>query len=680
MAEHLKPFESVSASGRSDVERLDAWLEGQPDDLGPGLPSLPDGRLPEPEDLRRRLLIRSIAIAALVVSAAYLTWRAFWTLDMGVWFVAIPLLLLEVHSAAGLGLFTFSLWDVDPISGGQQAGKAEAKLAMLIPTYDESVEVLLPVISAALIIEPKHETWVLDDGDRPEIKRLAVGLGARYLAREENAHAKAGNINNALVHIDAEIVGIVDADHVVSKDFFKHTLGYFEDPRVAVVQTPQDFYNVDSFEHEERGGERRAFNEQSVFYRLILPAKNRWQAAFWCGTGAVLRTAALLDVGGVATESVTEDIHTSIRMQKRGWKILAHNEVLARGLAASTADQFMLQRRRWARGAMQVLRTEKLIGSRRLTLAQRLAYSSTLFGWFDSLRLLLYVLLPIVVLATGALPIIAPLHVFAPMFLGTILLQQTALVLLARGHYVPWLSMVFEVVRMPAVLPALAELVKSTDARFRVTPKGRLGDTRARVKSPPLIVALLALSIAAFVWSVLTLAGLTPLTYSVPGGMYAATLFLFGNFALLVAATRKIMAPRHAGERRASVRFPVSMLATVDGAAAVVEEVSLTGVRLRVFGRRELPPWVEQSRREFAERETVVLDFPRQNLHLKAQIVRSKGDEWSGVELSLEFVEGQWSTIRDLALVLFHGDSARTSPETLDLLSEADESNLAEAG
>ena len=113
---------------------------------------------------------------------------------------------------------------------------------------------------------------------------------------------------------------------------------------------------------------------------------------------------ALLDVGGVATGTVTEDIHTSIRLHRRGWKIVAHNEVLAVGLATADLNQYVLQRRRWARGAIQVMRAEHPLTGPGLTLPQRLAYASTLFGWFDVWRSLGYVLLPMVVLATKDRP------------------------------------------------------------------------------------------------------------------------------------------------------------------------------------------------------------------------------------------------------------------------------------
>jgi len=612
--------------------------------------------LPPREAPLHRRFIRIAAVAALILSAVYLTWRVLFTIEMSAWFVALPLLILELHHAFGLGLFTFSLWDIDPLPGWKEVTKTDLRLAILIPTHDEPLEVLLPVIGAACAVEPAHETWVLDDGNRPEVEELALGFGAKYLAREENTGYKAGNINNALEHLeDVDLVGVVDADHVVLPNFFRHTLHYFEDEAVAVVQTPQDFYNVDSFEHETHKGNEHGFSEQAVFYRVILPAKNRWDAVFWCGTGAVVRLDALRDVGGVATETITEDIHTSIRMQKRGWRVVGHNEVLARGLAAATAEQYMLQRKRWARGAMQVLRTEKFLTSSQLTVPQRLAYAATLVAWFDSLRSLLYAVLPIVVLTTGVLPIDAPFSVFGPAFAVTFLAQHFALRLLARGYYPPWLSLVFETLRMPAVVPALGEFLRRTDARFSITRKGRVESDR-RILAHPMLASLLVGSTAAFVWFVATALGLTPVTYAVPAAMIGTALFLVANLVLLVAAARRVMSPRHAGERRASVRFPVRIAGAVDNAPGRVDDISLTGARVKVFGPLDQPPWVDVSPREFAVGDEVEVVLPRLAISLRATVVRVKRDRFIGCEVGVDFQRGQWGKVRDLALVLFHGD------------------------
>ncbi len=552
------------------------------------LPIFPEGRLPRSEPRRRKRFIRATAIVALAASAVYLIWRCVYTVNLGAWWVSIPLLAVEIHAAFGLALFTFSLWDVDRRSrAGTVRSARRWRSAVLIPTYNESREILIPTIGAAMALEPAHETWVLDDGNRPEIKALAEELGARYLARADRSGAKAGNINNALKVIDAEFVAILDADHVASPNLLRHTLGYFRDPRVAVVQTPQDFYNLSSFEHEERDDQRHMYHEQQLFYRLIQPGKNRWRAAFWCGTNAVVRVAALNDVGGVATDTLTEDIHTTIRLHRRGWKTVYHNEVLARGLAAETAEQFQLQRLRWGTGAMQVLRRENPLFVSGLTLAQRTAYASTLLGWFDAWRTLAYILLPIAVLLTGSMPIQADRVTFIVAFTITFALQQTALRLLCRGYHRFVLSVVFDVVRMTPNLLATLTLVWPAKLRFRVTPKGReAGAERKRSRPSLLLRALATMSVAAAGWFLLSMKGLTPIAYQDDWFAFGAAFWLVFNFAVLIVAMRRVSAPQYAPQRRAAVRFPTGLPATLDGRPCLIHEISLTGAQVSFENER----------------------------------------------------------------------------------------------
>lgn len=553
-----------------------------PDD---GLVSFPEGAIPARESTARRRAIRLVAVTALLVNAAYVVWRATSTLDLSVWWVSVTLLVLEAHAVVGLALFAFSLWDVDGPQPAPRRSTTDMRIAVLIPTYNESPEVLLPTVAAAVALRPAHETWVLDDGARPEIRGLAERLGARYLARTDHAHAKAGNLNHALEVVEADLIAVLDADHVATADFLVNTIGYFDDPRVAVVQTPQDFYNLDSFEHQtrrRRRGDLARYNEQALFYRVLQPGKNRWEAAFWCGTSAVVRVAALREVGGVATDTVTEDIHTTIRLHRRGWRTVYHNEVLARGLAASDASQYQAQRLRWGTGAMQVLRTENPLWCRGLRLPQRAAYAATLLGWFDSWRSLGYLLVPLAVLGTGAVPIQADPLVFALAFGVSFLLQRLAIRMLARGRAPQLLASVFELVRMPANLHATLTLLHSRDRAFQVSRKGRVGDERRRTPLPATLFALVVLGVAAGIWFALTLAGRTPVTYGVHWAAYGAAGWLVVNTLLLTSAVARIRSDRFAGERRASVRFDVDVAGTLDGRPCQVRDVSLTGARVVV--------------------------------------------------------------------------------------------------
>src|SRR5581483_126573 len=166
------------------------------------------------------------------------------------------------------------------------------KVDVYITTYNEDPALLRSTILGAVHMRYPHETYVLDDGQRPEVRALAEALGARYLTRQDRTHAKAGNINHALTQTHGDFIAIFDADHVPYPQFLDRVLGRFADERVALVQTPQEFYNLDS--------------------------------VFWCGSNAVLRRAAIDSIGGIATETITEDIHTTIKLHRAGWRTAYH--------------------------------------------------------------------------------------------------------------------------------------------------------------------------------------------------------------------------------------------------------------------------------------------------------------------------------------------------------------------
>jgi len=617
------------------------------------LPTFPGGTRPHPERQGRRTATRAFALATIAGSAFYLFWRAGFTVEMSAWFVAIPLLAAEFHSLAGLALYTIQLWDVDVVPAEGSGAAPDARVAVLLPTYNEPEAILLPAIAAAVALEPAHETWVLDDGHRDWVRALAEELGARYLSRPTNEHAKAGNLNYAMARIDADIVAILDADHVASPNLLIRTLPYFTDPTVAVVQTPQDFYNRDSFEHE-RSANGRQFSEEAVFYRAIAPGKNRWNAAFWCGTGALVRVEALNSVGGVATESVTEDIQTTIRLNRNGWKAVYHNEVLARGLAPTDYAQYALQRNRWATGAMQVLHMENPLFSRGLKPGQRLGFITTLAGWFDSWRTLLFMLAPILVVTTGASPISAPGQVFIPLFVTTFVAQFVALRLLARGHYPPLLSLVFEVLRMPAVLPATLTVFNPRRKRgFRVTPKGAATDSQ-KAPVPALLKILTGVSVLALLYFAVTIAGLTPFEYQTPAAAIGAAVFLCGNTLLLVTAIRRIRDPRFSPNRRGSHRFDVHLGARLDGRFCRVTDVSMTGCMARVIGERPEP----------GARMTLVVSLPQEPVRLECIVRRVLDGVPPEFSLGLEFAPGQRAILGTLAVALFNGGARTSSAET----------------
>ena len=239
---------------------------------------------------------------------------------------------------------------------------------VLIPTLHESLDVVRYTVLAALQMDwpaEKLNVILLDDGGRNEFREFAKQAGVRYIARTEHSHAKAGNLNNALRHSSGEFVTIFDCDHVPTRSFLQISIGWFlRDARLAMLQTPHHFYSPDPLERN-LGKFRKVPSEGSLFYGIVQDANDLWNATFFCGSCAVLRRSSLDSVGGIAQETVTEDAHTSLRLQKAGWNTAYINLPQAAGLATETLARHVKQRIRWARGMVQILRIDNPLFARR---------------------------------------------------------------------------------------------------------------------------------------------------------------------------------------------------------------------------------------------------------------------------------------------------------------------------
>jgi cellulose synthase (UDP-forming) len=218
-------------------------------------------------------LVQAVALAALGWGAAYLAWRIGWSgagVGRPLFFV---LLLAEIFGWVSLGFYAFLAWRV-PETSRPPLPDDPPVVDVFVCTYDEPVRVLEATLVGCREMRGPHVTWVLDDGRRAEVQALATRLGARYLTRPDNRHAKAGNINAALPRTHGDLILFLDADHVPMPDILEATLGYFDDPDVALVQTPHDFFNRDSVQHT-----RTARHEQTLFYDVIACGKDRHDAS-----------------------------------------------------------------------------------------------------------------------------------------------------------------------------------------------------------------------------------------------------------------------------------------------------------------------------------------------------------------------------------------------------------------
>ena len=621
---------------RLEAEGAVGWLR----------PSLTGRDLPAPESRTRRLAIRTIAIASIVVTAAYLGWRIGVTLDQTSWWVSLPLLGVEILGGIALIVLTGALWDVDRLAPAEPVLATADRIAVVIPTLDESLDILTPTIAAALAMRVDHETWVLDDGDRAEVAALAADLGARYLARGVLSDGLAGNLNHALGSIEADLVAVLHADSVAAPDFLANTLGYLSDPRIAVVQTPEGFYNTDSFEHGRRRDRARPVHERTFAHRLLQPGRNRWRGAFWTGTGAVLRVSAIREIGGIATGTLAPDQHTTLRLHRRGWDTVAHNEVLARGLSPTTAAIDLVRRQRRAVGAMGILRVESPLIASRLRWDHRLAHSAALLAWFDAWRWLAIIVLPIAILLTSANPIQADLPTFALFFALTYGLQAVAQLALSRGCRRPLLSTLIRIVRMTADLKAIRHLFADRTSVLEpsvrgATPKGRTSEVRRPATEPRLLRSLAMVSVFAAAWFALAI--MVTLFTETPMGWasYASWAWLFLNVLVLGRAIGRVRDLRFGGERRASVRFETSFSGAYDGGACEVLDVSLRGVGVRL------------ARPVSLETDRLMLEVDGRRLEFAVDVRSMRADERGGSIVGLEFRPGQNHARAVLALALF---------------------------
>ena len=433
-------------------------------------------------------------VLAVLFGLGYVTWRAIATLNPGQPMLSGTLLLVEAWGLGTMALHFFSVWDPfsrpapPPVPPG-------LSVDVFVPTVNEPVWLVRRTLLGVLNIDYPHQTWLLDDGDRVEMRVLAQELGVRYVARASREGAKAGNLNHALALSKADFVAVFDADHMPLPHFLDRTLGYFTDERVAFVQTPQEFYNPDSYEHAWDPRKRRTWHDQLLFYRLIQPGKDRWNASFFCGSCGVIRRAALDEVGGVPTDTVTEDLHLSMLLHARGWRSVYQQEVLAYGLAPHTAPDYRRQRVRWGQGGMQVARRANPLTLPGLSLPQRLCYLSSILHWFEGWFRLALLLIPPVFLLTGALPLLADVRVFAPLFVTNYLLLAAAYRQAGRGRTRLLLSEAHAIARIDAYIKATFGLVRRRPLRFAVTSKE--GRAQVPLRAVALHLGIVALTLLA---------------------------------------------------------------------------------------------------------------------------------------------------------------------------------------
>ncbi|HUX28420.1 MAG TPA: UDP-forming cellulose synthase catalytic subunit [Terracidiphilus sp.] len=347
---------------------------------------------------------------------------------------------------------------------------------VLIPTYNEPLDVVRYSALGALNMDwpaDRLHVYILDDGRREEFERFSFEAGIGYKTRPDNSHAKAGNINTALKTVSSPLVAIFDCDHVPTRSFLQMTVGWFlRDKKLAMLQTPHHFYSPDPFERNLKQF-RVIPNEGELFYGVVQDGNDFWNASFFCGSCAVLRREALDDVGGIAVETITEDAHTSLRMQMNGWGTAYVNIPQAAGLATERLSAHVGQRIRWARGMIQILRTDNPLFAPGLTFAQRLCYFNAMAHFLYAVPRLIFLTAPLIYLLLNHTNIPGYWAAILAYALPHLTLSNVTNSRIQGEHRHSFWNEIYETVLSPYILlPTMLALINPKLGKFNVTAKG----------------------------------------------------------------------------------------------------------------------------------------------------------------------------------------------------------------
>jgi cellulose synthase (UDP-forming) len=540
---------------------------------------------------RSRRVTVVLVMLSVAITSRYLFWRVTQTLEFETFlggFLSVGLLLAECYAAALLFLSYVQLtWPLErkPVPLPKDV-RDWPTVDVYVPSYNESLDIVRPTVLAAMNIDwprDKLNVYILDDGRRPEFRDFAEQVGCGYVIRPDNKGAKAGNINHALKHTDGEYIAIFDCDHAPTRAFLQMTAGWLvRDKRISMVQTPHFFYSADPFERN-LARTRPVPNEGLLFYGAIQPGNDLWNAAFFCGSCALIRRTALEEVGGVPHQTVTEDCHCSLLMQQKGWHTAYIRLPLAAGLATERLSIHIGQRMRWARGMIQIMRQENTPFARGLNWAQRACYFTAGFSFLFALPRIVFLTAPLSFLMLGQNIIAAsPLAILA--YAGSHMIHAfgTAARLNGVNRHSFWSEIYEATLAGPLVRVTIATLWDPRKGKFNVTDKGGMveqGYLDVRAVLPTLVIlGLLLIGVG------IGLHGL--FTHPVSSLEFQAYLLntLWATLCLVpVSAAIAVGVEREQMRARARIRTDIpSEIVLRDGrrVPALTSDLSLSGARL----------------------------------------------------------------------------------------------------
>jgi len=561
--------------------------------------------------LRRFNNIETVRVLFLILAAFlsvdYFYWRVTTTLgynDFISFFFAMLLFFAEVY---GFVVYILSIFvNIDPRDRQPIPLPTETAtyptVDVMIPTYNEEIDLIEVTVLSALGMEypkDKFTVYVLDDGGtdqrcnapdadrsaaarkrRKDLTALCEKLGAVYRTREKNEHAKAGNINHCLHNSSGDLILILDADHAPTTDLLKNTVGWFlKDPKMFLVQTPHFFVNPDPIERN-----LQTFNhmpgESEMFYRVIQKGLDSWNAAFFCGSAAVLRRKFLMEIGGISGDTVTEDAETALTLHSRGYNSAYIGRPMVAGLSPETLGGFIGQRVRWAQGMVQIFLLKNPLIIPGLTLPQRLCYFSSSFFWFFAYGRVVFMLAPLCFLFFGLKIYNANFVDFAAYCIPHLIAVFMVSDFLFGKVRWSFVSELYELMQSVFALPAIFKVFLNPRApTFNVTAKGETlsQDFISPLAKPFYLFFLLNLAAMA--------AGVFRLINS-PADRFPTTITMLWsafNIFILLAAMGALLERR---QRRATPRMPAEVPVRVrlgeKSYVGTIRDLSVTGASVDI--------------------------------------------------------------------------------------------------
>ncbi len=443
-------------------------------------------------------------VLTLLLTVIYLGWRIFRTVPYEKSLISyvfwVLLLAAEMFGLFEMAVHFYNMYDYgnNKVEKPKLDERIFPEVDVFVPSFNESAALIRQTLEACKKMKypdpEKVHIYLCDDGEREEMQKLAGQLGVEYLARTVHNSAKAGNLNYALKHSGSPLIAVFDADMMPAEGFLMETVPYFaknveilrkykkqkkaqtvndyeRQHMTGFVQTPQNFYQPDLFQ-KNLYAEDHIPNEQDYFYHVVQMSKNKSNSVIFGGTNAMLWRAALLEVGGFVEDVVTEDFATGIELEKKGYRGIAIDTILASGLPAMTFSDMIHQRKRWAKGCIQSGHKTGFLKSKELNFYQKINYFTSISYWYNSCKRLAYFAAPVAFALFGIVSVECRLSevllFWLPMYLCTVICMRRF-----SGHVrvTKWTD-IYENTFFPYLLPSvLKESIGKKQKQFVVTGK-----------------------------------------------------------------------------------------------------------------------------------------------------------------------------------------------------------------